>query len=267
MTSPVDLALGYSARGFNVIPIRPDDRKRPALAAWKPYRERRVTEEEIRRWFGSRSRGLAVICGRVSGGLTVVDIDDRELGERFLSANPRLLASTLCARTGGGNLHVYVRVPSPPTKFTLRREDLPQPIDVQGEGSYVVMPPSVHASGQCYEWLAGCGGEPLRVAEFNVWYQSVLARTGITWSPTARRSSTVRVTVNTDLSGTIIKVLQDLTGESGEQRGREVWFHCPFHPGDDVPSLSANTERPVWKCFGCDEGGGIRHLRELQRGH
>lgn len=260
----LEAALGCAARGFNVIPIRADERKRPALAAWKPYRERRVTHEELQRWFDGRSCGFAAICGRASGGLTVVDIDDRELGERFLQANPGLLESTLCARTGGGNLHVYLRVPSPPAKFTLRRHDPPQPIDIQGEGSYVVMPPSLHASGRRYEWLEGCGPAVLRVQEFNLWFQSALARTGISWSPTARLASRGAASPNGDLAGTIIEALGKLTGEAGELRGSEVWFHCPFH-GDKVMSLSANTERPVWHCLGCNEGGGIRRLRELQR--
>lgn len=265
MNSLLEAALDYAARGFNVIPIRTDDRKRPALPAWKPYQEQLVTEEEVRRWFTGRANGIAVICGRVSGGLVVIDIDDPDLGDRFLQANSGLLESTLCARTGGGNLHVYLRAPFPPTKFTLRRSDPPQPVDVQGEGSYVVMPPSLHASGRRYEWMSGSGQSLLHVPEFNLWFQSSLAKIGIGWSPMPKPRSQAPVSLNGDLASAIIRGLQELTGEAGVARGSEVWFHCPFH-GDEVMSLSANFERPVWHCLGCDEGGGIRRLRELQHG-
>ena len=39
-------ARRYRRHGLTVIPIRNDgDRKRPALAEWKPYQEQRVTPE------------------------------------------------------------------------------------------------------------------------------------------------------------------------------------------------------------------------------
>ena len=82
VTSLLKAALDYLGREFSVIPIRPDDRKRPALAAWKPYQERRATKEELQRWFQGKSTGIAVVCGRVSGGLTVIDIDDPDLALR-----------------------------------------------------------------------------------------------------------------------------------------------------------------------------------------
>jgi hypothetical protein len=261
----LDTALAYAARGFNVIPIRPDDRKRPWLAAWKPYQEQRVNDEELQRWFSRPGTGVAAICGRVSGGLVVVDVDDPALGERFLASSSALLQSTPCARSGGGNLHVYVRAPLPPRKFSLLNCTPSVPIDVQAEGSYIVMPPSLHASGRRYEWLPGCGSELRLVQEFNLWFQSALARAGIDWMPTARSAPGPSFPPNHDLASTIIGLLRDLAGVDGERRGTEVWFNCPFH-ADWIPSLSASTERPVWYCLGCGQGGGIKRLRELQRG-
>lgn len=266
MTNLVDVALDYAARGFNVIPIRPDARKRPALAHWKPYQDQRVSDDELRRWFDRRSCGIAVICGRVSDGLVVIDIDDVALAQLFLAANPGVLESTLCARTGGGKLHIYVRVPSPPRKFSLLKQDPSVPIDVQGEGGYAVMPPSLHASGRRYEWMPGCGQEPICVLSFNVWFQNALGRAGISWVPQRARFARVGpVPIDNEGAGRVITLLRDRTGEQGQPRGNELWFRCPFHP-DEVASLSANIERPVWHCFGCDEGGGIRRLEELSRG-
>lgn len=263
--SLLEAALDYLAQGFSVIPIRSDDRKRPALDSWKPYQERRATEEEAKRWFTGNSNGIAVVCGRVSGGLTVIDIDDPGLAARFLSANPGLLESTICARTGGGNLHVYLRVPFPPAKFSLRRLDPPQPVDIQGEGSYVVIPPSIHASGRHYEWMPGCGDDVCEIISFDVWFQGALGRTGITWTPDRPRGNRQRlVSLASGTVEMVVGLLRDLAGEVGAPKGNEIWFSCPFH-NDWIASLSANTERPVWHCFGCGEGGGLSRLRELQR--
>ncbi len=261
----LQIAIHYAEHGFNVIPIRTDERKRPALKEWKRYQQERASADELHRWFGRANEGIAAICGRVSRGLFVIDIDDPALGERFLNKNPDLLASTLCARSGGGNLHVYLRAPYPPRKFSLLNRTPAVPIDVQAEGSYIVMPPSLHASGRRYAWLPECGSEPRLVQEFTLWFQAALARTGIEWMSETKAMRSESFAPNDDLAETIIALLRDLTCSPGELRGYEVWFKCPFH-ADATPSLSANVERPVWHCFGCEEGGGIRRLRELQRG-
>ncbi len=265
MNDLLSIARQYTAGlGLGVIPIRPDDRKRPALAAWKPYQERRANDDELAGWFGRAvDRGIAAVCGQVSGCLVVVDIDDTGLAETVLKANTGLLESTLCVRTGGGNLHVYVRAQRPPLKFSLRRGDAPLPVDVQGEGGYVVMPPSKHASGRLYEWFPGCGQNILVVTAFDPWFSRLLARAGIDWCPQARRPAAPSVAeIDPWAVGEVLRILRGISGEAGEERGGEVWFRCLFHH-DEVPSLSANSDRPVWHCFGCGEGGGLGRLRVL----
>lgn len=265
MNHVLAIASDYQTRGFNVIPMRRDDRKVPALSHWKPYQTRRVSFDELQQWFRYGGGGIAAVCGRISGGLVVVDIDDETLAARFLDGNPGLLESTLCARSGGGNLHVYVRTPFPPRKFSLLKRTPPVPIDIQAEGGYIVMPPSPHPSGRHYQWLVGCGSEPRLVQEFDLWFQRSLARAGVHWMPDAKTSKMAPYQPGRDAVGAIITLFRELSGADGERRGREVWWRCPFHH-DEVASLSANIERPVWHCFGCGEGGGIRRLRELQRG-
>ena len=265
MSELLTVARQYAADfGISVIPIRPDDRKRPALAAWKPYQERCATDDELARWFGQGAdRGIAGVCGRVSGGLIIVDIDDAVLAERFLEANVGLRESTLCVRTGGGNLHVYLRAPRAPPKFSLRRGPAPLPIDVQGEGAYVVMPPSRHASGQRYAWLEGCGHLILVVPEFDPWFSQLLARAGLDWMPEPPHAAASHAAADDPSAvGDVLRILRGMTGEAGRALGGELWFRCPFH-ADEVASLSANSDRPVWHCFGCGEGGGLGRLRVL----
>jgi hypothetical protein len=45
---------------------------------------------------------------------------------------------------------------------------------------------------------------------------------------------------------------------AGRQRGGQWWFNCPFgHSRGRTPSLHVDPERRIWKCFGCQRGGGV----------
>lgn len=92
--------------------------------------------------------GWAVSCA--ASGLLVVDIDPRNGGDRSfdeLIEKHGHWPETLTAYTGGGGLHFYFQKPDVP-KF---RKTLAHGIDIKVNG-YVVIPPSMHASGRPYEW-------------------------------------------------------------------------------------------------------------------
>jgi Bifunctional DNA primase/polymerase, N-terminal len=68
-----------------------------------------------------------------------------------LAATHGLHSSGPLVRTGGGGWHYYLL----PTGFgNAHPRDLEQ-VDWRGRGGYVVAPPSRHASGHPYQWLAG----------------------------------------------------------------------------------------------------------------
>src|SRR2546423_5762442 len=84
----LDTARHYLASGFSVIPIKLDGSKAPqgTLLAreydndgsykytWKPYTTRYADEAELTRWF-SKPRGIAIVCGQISGSFEVLDND------------------------------------------------------------------------------------------------------------------------------------------------------------------------------------------------
>ena len=47
--------------------------------------------------------------------------------------------------------------------------------------------------------------------------------------------------------------------------GRCYKMRCPFHD-DDTPSLSADPEKELWRCFGCGEGGDAITFLQRMRG-
>jgi hypothetical protein len=144
-------AQSYLARGWSVIPLRPGQ-KRPALA-WTVFEDRRATSEEVSAWWRRWPRaGVGIVCGSVSG-LVVLDFDPRN-GEGLAELAPRL-PPTLTVETGGGGRHCYFRLPPAPS--VPKVPALLPGLDVQGEGSYVVAPPSLHPNGRPYRWLPGLG--------------------------------------------------------------------------------------------------------------
>ena len=54
--------------------------------------------------------------------------------------------------------------------------------------------------------------------------------------------------------------------EELHRRGPNYFINCPFHTGDDTPSLCIYPETQSWYCFGCGEGGNIFNWIMLKDG-
>jgi len=146
----LDAALGYRARGWSVIPVRPGE-KRPILA-WQGYQQERATEDEIRHWWQRwPDANVGIVTGALSG-LVVVDVDPAHGGAESLEQWERsheALPHTVEARSGGGGRHLYFAHPG---GLVHNRVGLLPGIDVRADGGLIVAPPSVHPSGKRYAW-------------------------------------------------------------------------------------------------------------------
>ena len=98
-------ALEYHRRGWSIIPIKTGTKK-PSLKTWKQYQSTRPTEAQVRKWFVKGQHGIGIICGAVSGSLTVIDFDEAELYQRWKADHPDLAAALPTVQTGRG-FHVY----------------------------------------------------------------------------------------------------------------------------------------------------------------
>ena len=79
----LEAALEYYRMGFNVIPLWYGEKK-PILSSWQEFQERRMTEEEVRKFFSGEERNIGIICGLTSGNLVAVDFDDMEVYEKAM---------------------------------------------------------------------------------------------------------------------------------------------------------------------------------------
>lgn len=107
------------------------------------------TEAEVTKWWtNDPEANIALICGKISG-VIVVDIDakGKDLKEIMKGVE---LPPTLVSRTGGGGLHYFYQW----NKNLVGAKVAIKPnIDIRSEASYVVLPPSLHGSGNHYEWM------------------------------------------------------------------------------------------------------------------
>lgn len=179
----------YADSGLSVLPIKTDGSKSPAVSSWAEYQIGIAPLEVRDGWSGY---GVAVIGGRVSGGLEVIDIDDPSLARPFFAAvreaSPSLVESLAWVATprrdseGQSGMHVYYRCENPEGNQKLAMtEPLPvldeegnqklnpvtnQPmtkpetlIETRGEGGYVLTvgcPGKCHPAGNEYTHKFGC---------------------------------------------------------------------------------------------------------------
>ena len=149
-------ALSLRSRDLSVIPVplprpgvpagTPGDGKVPAIA-WRPYQTRRPTEAEILDWFGAQRSNIAVITGAISG-VVVIDADSPEALRWCVRRLPYTPWQTETVR----GFHLWYRHPGVPVpnRAYLQTEHGRLAIDVRGDGGYVIVPGSLHASGVAY---------------------------------------------------------------------------------------------------------------------
>jgi hypothetical protein len=147
------LALWYHKLGFNVLPT--NDNKEP-LVKWGQWRTQRQTLADVEAMPWARSRGIAAMCGAVSGGLVVVDFDkqiDRSAVDHFLVALDLSKDYSWLVQTPGGGWYVRLIVPDIPSDRT-GRLDRPGKvgghIELRYEGILAMLPPSIHSEGGQY---------------------------------------------------------------------------------------------------------------------
>jgi len=136
-----------------VVPQRPGDKK-PTIR-WKPYQNAMPSVADLQSWFRQwPSAGLAVVLGPVSD-LFVIDVDGPEAHAalmRHLGAEP-LVPKALSGSRKPHRYHLFFRCPDGVTKAKATPWH-PQ-LEFRGQGSIVVIPPSLHKSGNRYAWAPG----------------------------------------------------------------------------------------------------------------
>ncbi len=142
--------------------------KHPVNYRWQEKSHLFLEADEIRAEFGKRHLPHQSNIGCVTGpasGLLIIDIDvgDGKPGEeelRKLEDQLGALPATPTVVTGSGGLHFYFKYPDAAVIRNSANGIAPG-VDVRGTNGQGVLPPSLHKSGNLYQWKPGC--EPWHV--------------------------------------------------------------------------------------------------------
>jgi hypothetical protein len=183
--SNLDFALHYASLGFGVIPLHtpvnsnlcscnnPQCKsigKHPRTM--NGLKGASKDQQQLRNWFETyfADANIGVVTGAESN-LVVLDVDTIHGGATTLYELQQRygeLPQTVKAKTGGGGYHFLFQHPGFQIKNSAGR--LGAGLDIRGDGGYIVAPPSLHASGQKYEWLT----PEMELAELPKWLIDLL---------------------------------------------------------------------------------------------
>ena len=168
----LEAALGYARSGWPVFPVWhptenggcscpsgldcPSPAKHP-MGDLVPRGLKHATTDPdiIRAWWTRRPQAnIGMATGRRSG-VVVIDVDLDKGGFETLAAlihQHEEWPVTPAVRTGGGGLHFFFCYPEGAKIRNDAGRKLGPGLDVRGEGGYVLLPPSTHATRRIYEW-------------------------------------------------------------------------------------------------------------------
>jgi len=167
MTDMLNAALGYVALGWPVFPLHtpqvvadrpqpivrcscgaPDCGKQTGKHPRTPngFYSATLDIEQVRRWWTRWPDANIGVRTGVACDLFDIDAVDPLEATAHLEMF-EIIAPT--ARSGSGGWHFYVA----PTGFGNRESMGGHPLDWRGVGGYAVVPPSLHRSGNRYEWV------------------------------------------------------------------------------------------------------------------
>jgi len=150
----------YYENGFSIIPLgknkgfwnnKEDELKRPSLKSWDKYKNTRATKEEIQEWIKQGLfTGIAIICGKVSGNLVIIDVDDETIPETIGLKLDKIAESGAWVVKTGKGYHIYCRHHSNPGGI---RRPIKHKIEYRANNGYCVVPPSMHPNGKQYKFM------------------------------------------------------------------------------------------------------------------
>lgn len=151
----------YHSAGINIIPIKADGSKAPAVK-WAQYKDAPADTTQLGEWFGAFSDftfGMAAVCGSSSRDLLCIDFDDPATYEPWLDKVNHIVSDTPHVRTPKGGYHVWIRAAGIGGNQKLARAaDKSTRIETRANGGYALLPGSpaaCHPSGKTYELIHG----------------------------------------------------------------------------------------------------------------
>jgi hypothetical protein len=188
-------ALAWHDAGFCVLPTAGDGTKRPGVGSWTRYQTEQYPRAAIDTYDGT---GIGLVCGAVSGGLEMLELEGRAVAEGAVEKLEAMVAEAgvtelwtrlttdpgaYVEHTPSGGLHILARLTGAPVPGNTKLADRPATeaelddteralvakgrtvirglAETRGEGGYVVVAPShgsTHPNGKPWVLTTGSPG-------------------------------------------------------------------------------------------------------------
>lgn len=137
--------------------------KKTPVVKWKDYQNRLPKDQEIENWFNNNAFGLALITGKISQGLQIIDIDSKydivgDLFGRYTQAiaqiNTKIVPKLVIQKTKSGGYHFIYRCekilknkklasrPTLPNEREHKDDKCRVLLETRGEGGYFLSSPT-----------------------------------------------------------------------------------------------------------------------------
>jgi hypothetical protein len=173
----LEAALGYAARGIPVFPVALKQPAIPKSAGGNGYLDAVTEERQILHWWDPTSprrntTGVAAPTGLLFD-LFDVDLKGFQTMEMWVQEHGKL-PPTPTVKSGSGGLH-YLFKPHPGLQSSTGSEThgFGPGVDVKAGGGYMVLPPSLHETGNRYAWVPGRSLDDVEIAP---WPQYLINR-------------------------------------------------------------------------------------------
>lgn len=139
----------YVDIGWSVLPVKPSE-KRPYMTNWLQYNKTKATRATVENWFNSLSgAGVGMVTGKISN---IVVLDVESYCPTPISEILKKYPTQLISRTGSGGYHLFYQYPTNVPRVA-NRVGIFEGADLRADGGFIVLPPTVHPSGNKYEWV------------------------------------------------------------------------------------------------------------------
>jgi putative DNA primase/helicase len=148
------------------------------------HKQATTKAKQIKVWWQAHPEANIGLATGEKSGIVVLDVDG---SAGVASLNGRKPADTLTVTTGreDGGTHYWYRHPGFKVKNSIKLNGLPG-LDIRGDGGYVIVPPSLHASGNHYQWGSSEGFNLDAVAGLPEWLAKLIQEDSKSSGPTFR---------------------------------------------------------------------------------
>jgi len=134
-------ALAYADLRISVLPCI----GKKTASTWKTRQQYRANASVIQYWHETGwLQNVALVCGRISGNLVVMDLDSLSAIAAYTSEFPALMDTYTVASGSGLGAHLYYYADALPMTTRVIGHKTLSNVELRADGCYVIAPPSIH---------------------------------------------------------------------------------------------------------------------------